>query len=1294
MRSSSHVLIVGKACEEATVGFMAKVKRVAETWAGMAKKSALAAFCFPILASLLMSPSAFTIGFLSFVALPVCAQVAGAGAIEGRITDATKAVIPGAKVTATNEATGVKTIRVATGAGVYQLSPLPAGHYTVSATAQGFASAVQEHVTVDATQTVGLDLTLKVGSQNEAVTVTAAPPALDTTDAMLSTTLENREYSALPVEVNGSSRSPLALALLLPGVTTANKSDMQSYNGGGGSQGRVNDLYVDGVPVGTTGNTQPISYSLTVDAVNQFQVITSGAPAQYSGMGAQNFDVKSGTSQFHGLVADYVRNTFFDSWGFFSKAATVPTASGGTIPAPKPVEHQNELSMTLGGPILRDKLFFFVAYNRYHSRKGGSPALYTIPTPAELQGDFTALPYKIYDPTTYAACTAANNGVPCAYQFDGDLNGVPTPNVIPANEISPQAAYMAKFLPKPTSSGLVNNYLGSTPSGNDNWMFDAKVDYHPTQKQTLSFLYFGGHQGYFGLASANGLPAPYTTGFKQVSNAYNAIVEDTYVLSPVKVNSLKYGYTRTYIPTYNPWDGISQYEASAGVGIGNLPAGEASSTFPNVSFGGIGDDPTSWPSKSNASSGGVLNDYSLVDDFQWTAGKHNLTFGMALRWIAPNQASPSHATAPLSLSFKNVNTAGYSNGLIQNTTTGNSIASFLIGAVNSSGMTVYPYTMLGGRYKDISPSFEDMWRVNSKLTLNLGLRWDLFTPFHEVQNRWSFLNPDLQNPATGNLGAMQFAGYGPYSCDCRTPVHTYWGNLGPRIAAAYSLNSRTVLRGAYSIMYTNGGGVDGATGAYSGTGQAGFTGSATFPASGQSGAIPAFYLNAGLPAPYANTSLPAFTSTNNVTPDRSPIVNAGNYIDSSGTAISPKGVSYADPRLSGRAPYAEYWNIGIQRALTNNLTVEADYAASASHFLWGASSQRGYYSNEMPLQYNELGPLLKQLPGSIDAKTGQSYLAEAQAIDPSVALPYGNFGGPSGTIGAMLKPFPQYGGIDDMWGDVANARYNSIQLKLTQRSVHGLSYSVNYTYNQERDTTGTFRTGYDIPAAQITDGIARRRDQLEYTAGTTETPNILRAYGVWDMPFGRNKGSGAMWLVNQAIRGWAFSGTYSYHSGTPLAITGASCAVIGQGTCMPSYNTAYKGNPRIHGKWGKGITTATAGTTPYIDASAFTVVNTTYQLGNIPRTGAYNLFGPSAFNIDSSLRRTFKVTERVNFIFDAEVFNLTNTPEFKISSLSVKAGAAVPGQNSIGTNSGSSFATLGSQANSPRDWQFAGRITF
>lgn len=1211
---------------------------------------------------------------VAMVAPNLLAQVGGQGAIQGRITDTTGAVIPNATVIAKDNSTGVQSARKTTSSGDYVISPLPPGVYTIKVSATGFATLVQEHVTVDATRSTGLDLTLRVGSQTQQVTVTAAPPALDTTDGTLSETMENKEYSSLPLSMSGQQRDPTAFVYLMPGVQGGGRSG--TFNGAGSNNGYLDEMYVDGIPLTTIsqqGDNRTVSLAVSVDAVNQFQVETSGAPVEFQGLGAQNYVIKSGTNQFHGSVFDFVRNTAFDSWGFFAKAATEKTASGATIPAPKPAEHQNEFGVTVGGPIRHDKMFFFVSYDKFHYTYGVNPGLLSVPTLAERSGDFTAYPYPIYDPTTLQACTAANGGTPCTYQFQGLQNGVPTPNVIPANEISPTAQYMQKFLPAPSNDNLTSNLLTGQPGGANNWELTGRFDANITPQQKISIISNSGRRGFIGLdyGADTVLPQPYTNAVLVAELTATGIFEHTYVITPHLINQFKYGYVRQWGPAGNPTLGVSQFEAASAVGIGNLPQGQAASAFPGVNFGGGADLPTNWTSYNGYSQS--VNTYTMMDNVQWSHGRHSFTFGADYQFLNENQSNFDTPSKPLLLSEANTSTAGFSKGAINSGKTGAAYASFLIGAVDSTGLSIQPYTTLGARYKAFSPYAEDDFRVNRKLTLNLGLRWDLYPPYHEVQDRWSFLNASMINPATGTAGAIQFAGDGTDSCHCKSPVHYYHGNLAPRLSFAYAINDKTVVRGAYAIMYSHGGGVGGRLGANNGTGQAGLSANPTFTHSGPGNVTPAFYLNSN----FGNTAIPAYSTS----PFIDPTVNAGNYINSSGVAITPSGVSYADPYVGGRAPYAENWNIGIQRALTNMMTISVNYSASGSHFLTSSLKGRGFYTNQLDPKYLVLGSLLSQQPNAVDKKTGQTYLQEAQAIMPGIGLPYPNFGGGSAKIQQMLSPFPQYSGVTDTWGNISNANYNSLQLTLSQKTSHGLSFTVNYTYSKEIDDAGNFRSGYAIPAFVTANGTAWKADRIDRSLGSGEQPQLLNMFGVYDLPFGKGHIGSDYRAVRWLAGGWSVSTIANYFSGAPLGITATGCTAPGQSTCMPNYAAGYSGHPRINGGWGHGVTATNASTISFVDKSAFTVPNssTTYQIGDTARNAPYGLFSPGGYNVNAGLRRTFPITERTKFVFSADVFNLTNTVQF----------------GSINTTVGNSnFGTVGRQSNSARDWQFSGRINF
>src|ERR1017187_1005007 len=315
--------------------------------------------------------SLFTLLVLLVLPASLKAQSGGQGAITGTVSDSTGAAIPDATVTATNLATNVATIRTTSGAGAYSIAPLPPGIYSVQVAAKGFKTLRQDNLSVDALNALGFNPVLSIGEATETVEVTAAPPVLDTTNATLGVVMANETYAALPVQMNNAQRDATAFASLVPGAQAGIRVPII-----GGTTNYLGQLYLDGLPAQTInqqGDNRLVSQAVDVDAVDQFQVVTSTPPAEYSGAGALNFTMKSGGNKYHGQVSDFIRNTAFDAWSFTSKAATVTNLQGQKVPAPKPTEHQNELSVTFGGhvPHTANKLFFFFAYGKYHSRRGG-----------------------------------------------------------------------------------------------------------------------------------------------------------------------------------------------------------------------------------------------------------------------------------------------------------------------------------------------------------------------------------------------------------------------------------------------------------------------------------------------------------------------------------------------------------------------------------------------------------------------------------------------------------------------------------------------------------------------------------------------------------------------------------------------------------------------------------------------------------------------------------------------------------------------------------------------------------
>jgi hypothetical protein len=614
--------------------------------------------------------SIFLTAFILLWGLPASAQLSGKGEIKGVITDPTGAVVPDASVVATSTTRGVKITSKSTSSGAFDLSPLDPDTYTVTVTAPGFQTTTQEHVTVNALEVANVNVALSVGIESQSVTVSAAPPALETSNATLGATMEQEMYAALPIQM-GNAGSPdqrraTDFAMLMPGVqgneTNGNTTTNTGVVNGSGSRGAASAVYVNGIPftsVAGEGDTRFVWTAISVDAVNQFQVQTSGYSALYEGQGVQNYAIKSGTNLFH-----------------------------------------------------------------------------------------------------------------------------------------------------------------------------------------------------------NGSQQP-------------------------------------------------QFAASK-MGITGLPAGQASDAFPIVTFSGV-DAPTQWAGTTASRS--IANSYALIDNLQWVFGQHSLTLGGQIAWFQYQNTTATTGTSQMTAAFAPSETEGYSSGTTGISTTGIAFASYLIGAPNSETLTQNSVVETGARFRPVSPYVQDDWKVSSRLTLNLGLRWDFYPTYREVYDRLSFFNPALDNPvALGAKGALQFAGNSPSGCNCRTGVKDYYKNFGPRLGFAFQSDPKTVWRGSWGVMYTHGNGVGGSANSRTGTGTLGYTAS---PKPAATLGVAFNTLDSGFPA-YAPAPGPAAGNG----------YGAGYYTVNGKSFGSPQSVSYGDPYYGGRAPQYINWSFGLQRALTDSLTLTMSYVGS------------------------------------------------------------------------------------------------------------------------------------------------------------------------------------------------------------------------------------------------------------------------------------------------------------------------------------------------------------------------------
>jgi hypothetical protein len=1162
---------------------------------------------FGLLAALLAVAAAF-------------AQVGGNGTVQGTVTDPSGAVVGGATVTAANVETGVETSRKTTDAGFFVLTPLQPGEYTVTVKAEGFQTFTQEHMVVDALSTLGLNPKLQLGTASQSVTVVEAPPLLHTDDATLGSSMENNLYASLPLAMNGVPRDPTQFIALVPGVNNASTQaagpTTAAFNGG---QTYQNEVYLEGLPLtsaGTEGDTRYLAFAVSVDAVDQFQVETSGAKAQYQGQGVENYVLKSGTNSFHGAGFEYFRNTDLDARGFF--------------PAARPIEHQNEYGGLVGGPIKKNKLFFFTNYDGYKYNSGLlNPTLQSIPTLLERTGNFTELPATqiLYDPASQTCAGAVCTRTPFAN------------NALPSNRISPIAQSLQSYLPAPTNTNIQNNYLPSLPVQLSTWNGTGKVDANLSDKHRLSGFFAAGHYAtnFTGSLTQTGaagvLPEPYTQGRVVEEDVKMAQIHDTYTITPTLLNQFSYAFNRIWIPLQNPTVS-GNYPQKAG--IKGLPPSVVNDTFPDIAFSGT-NSPGGWQGTNAHFYNEAANTFTAQDSVMWVKGRHSMTFGGQYQALQDNENFALVAT----FNFNSAQTQGYNATGSLLTATGNAYASYLLGALNSSGINQNAIGETGGRYKDLALYVQDDWKVTSRLTLNLGLRWDYFGPFYEVNNLMSFFNPTLANPAVGGApGALQFAGNGTDSCHCSDPVNSHYKNFGPRLGAAYSLDNKTVLRAGFAIMYVHVGGVGGRNNSRQGLSQLGFnaTNNSTSPGNN----APAYYWDSGVP-PIAQA--PPFLD---------PTYGTG-YITSNPTGV--QNPTYGDPNLGGKPPYYENWNFGIQRSLTPNMTLGVAYTASLGKYLPGPDNGTSALLNATPLQYVALGSLLT-------ATANAANIAKAQAIFPNIAMPFSNY---VGTIGQMLRPFPQYGSISSPWFDVGQSNYQGVQATFNRRFAKGLTFTGGYTFSKELDNLlGSPRNPFDY--------------ELEKSRGGIDHRHVFMGTVSYQLPFGAGRSLNPGNAVASAlISHWNLSGVVTFATGAPLALTGSACNAGGiLGTCIPNYNPAWGGSAvRINGNYGDGNVLGSSPTS-YLDRTAF-VAPAAYTWGNLPRTGVYGLNAPYNADVDLSVRREFVIHENIKLAIQADAFNVNNAVHFGAPGLN-------PDQ--------ASFGTLTSQGNQPRKLQFNARVTF
>jgi hypothetical protein len=692
--------------------------------------------------------------------------------LSGLVTDQTNAALVHAHVTATNNATGLVRETDTDAAGYYAFPDLPIGEYRVIVAMTNFET-IEARVTLGTAERVRRDLSLKVGTAQANVEVTDVVNNLSPDDASIGTVIDNNTIQQTPLYL----RNWDDLLRMVAGVQIARYTQQS----GATSAGRVGDFNVhgvhslqnnfllDGIDNNTISeNVQELSTESahpSVDTIQEFNVVTNPYSAEYgrSPGAAVSISTKGGSNAFHGLAYEYLRNAAFDANDFISNEHALT----------KPENNQNQFGGNFGGPILKNRLFGFFNYEGTRIKQGVS-RVSTVPLPNERIGDFSPE-------------TAASLGLPAYPTIYDPTTGLPfADNKIPTGRIDTAVSGLMNLFPLPNASGDLNNFARNALAQDNDDSYDGRIDYTLNSSNNFFGRYSYSNRFRFIPGYLGGIADGTSTSAwgRQFLKSYSFVLGYTHIFTPTLVNDFHFGWIRNY--SYAEQDPFGQNAADQFVpGIPNNPAiagGVPLTTFSN--FGFIG-SPDFLPKRQ------IPQQYQYSDTISWTHGAHSLKFGGTL-WAPMRNLFQDEPGTRGDLGFTGVFTScAAAGGATCPSKSGLSYADGLLGLTQSTQLTNVFF--VDQRLWMLAGFAEDDWKITRKLTLNLGLRYDFATPALEGQNRMANFDP------TGT-GSLVFAKGG--SLEDRSLVQVNKKNFGPRVGFAYSLDSKTVIRGGYGIYYS------------------------------------------------------------------------------------------------------------------------------------------------------------------------------------------------------------------------------------------------------------------------------------------------------------------------------------------------------------------------------------------------------------------------------------------------------------------------------------------------------------
>jgi hypothetical protein len=1223
---------------------------------------------------MLMKKAPLVVVFFSFVAL-ICPLLYGQAnsSYSGTVSDKAGAVVSAATVTATSQGTGLSRVAKTDDSGHYLIPLLPVGLYKIRVESAGFQATEQKDIRLQVDEHLEINFTLVPASVSTSVEVTANEVAVETANPTLGQVITAEQVADLPL--NG--RNFTQLATLTPGTTsstspvsffTSAASSEAATRGSfslssGGSREQETDWLLDG-----NDNNQldegGIAIFSSIDDIQEFKVLTYNYSAEYGERAGPTVLVttKSGSNQWHGSLFEFFRNTDLDATRYFFTS--------------KQKFNLNQFGGSLGGPIQKDKTFFFADYQAKMQREG-VPFTGFVPSPSELMTDpngnynFTTNPLgltQLVNPYTPQQVLPTSNGVAVSVPFQCNIsNGLPETPVngsqpyvggvtnscltVPGSLINPIGLAVAQLYPGPTpglASNVGFNYENQPTRKLNEGTWDVRLDHNFSSKDSV-FARFSYDQ------ATNFVPGGSPTWSE--ANAFgsnqhienhgrNVVVTETHVFSPNLINQATAGYSRIFNHILSYGTGTCE-----GAQLGILGADLASScdaftgypaslnqapqecescgmtSFDMSQYFSIGD-------RGYAPYQGGTNVYSLSDTLDYIHGKHEIRAGLVFR-----------------AEEMNVRNNAFQDGFVveAGTATGDDVADLLLGSMGI--FAAHDQTFLGAttgrRWKLFRPFVQDNWRVTSNLTLNLGFAWALATPETEEANRQA--NFDVQNlmwyVPTGSPGIS-----GCTVCvatDGRVGIQFDKTALEPRIGFAWKPmgSEKTAVRGGYGIVHDS---------AWNQGGQGLWQNPPYYaeldPDSYPNVLLTPSYLSTGLCNPYGNTQCGLSYGFQQATPANPACPAAGILTAPVNPGCYTGTIQSENPNF--KQAVIQQFNLNVERQLPGNLVLTVGYAGSRSAHI-------------LVSQLNENLSSPNACPGGFDYTPGSTY-----------------------NVGCNFPYFPYaepYQAVDTN-NSIGAARYDSLQVKAETKSArHGLYALIGYTYSRNFDSGLTDGLGtnpgamyYPLPGF----------NKLDWGLSQLNLNNSFTASILYDLPFGKGKRYGSNWsgAANAMLGHWQVDLIERATSGFPLFVVDSA----DESGVYFSYNGNTFQRPNEVGDPNKA---GPEGGNTNCPAQIHTLQNwfnpcafaeaPAGELGTAPRAPVY---GPRFVNTDFSIIKDFPLREAMNLQFRAEFFNLFNHAQFYMN------GYADTGEQDI--NTASSFGVVNNTVNNPRLIQFALRLNF